>query len=106
MDEAGNGAPDELIAEAARIWTGFGLEPYPRRSSERLDAQFGARQGGVLALMLDDFERDYYRFGPIAWEDGIESVIAAASARFRELHPGVPEGVVEVFEWCWSWDHR
>jgi hypothetical protein len=99
-------SPEELITEAARVWCGFGVESYPQRSIERLTTRFGDVMAGTLGLLLDDLERDFYRFGPINWDKGFETVLAAVSARFRELHPGIPDGVIEVFEWSWSWDHR
>jgi hypothetical protein len=95
-----------LVADALTVWTGWGVSPMPKRSDERLIAHFGQQLAQELLPILKSLQDDYY---PDAGDNLSEDLIEmekVASERFRREHPDIPEKIVKIFAWCYTYDYR
>ena len=105
MDEMNVSDPMEMI-EAVRCWTGWGNSAIPRRSDERLLERFGCGKGTDLLSQIKSLEDEFYLSDAHIVAVNIQDMARRCANDFRARRPGVPEEIISMFVWCYTFDYK
>ena len=94
------------VANALVVWTGWGISPVPKRSAERLIDHLGAHVAQELLPILKTLQNDYYASAADNLSVDLTEMERLVSGRFRREHPDIPEIIVKIFAWCYTYDYR
>jgi len=95
----------ELI-DAVRVWTGWGANMMPSRDERRLVKQFGDERAARLISVIKSLEDDFYSSDARFVAADLQDMGKMASEQFKKKHPMVPDEIVKVFAWCYTFDFR
>jgi hypothetical protein len=94
------------LAEAVRIWTGWGLSMMPSRDGARLARQFGDEEAEKLLPVIKSLEEDFYSSDARLVATDLQEMGKLASEQFKRKHPTVAEEIVDAFAWCYTFDFK
>ncbi len=94
------------LAEAVRIWTGYGSEMMPSRDDARLVNCVGEVLADKLLSVIRFLEEDFYSSDVRHVAANLQQMGELASAHFKQRHPMVAEDIVKAFAWCYTFDFR
>ena len=94
------------VDEAIRLWTGFGVTPWPKRSAERLREVLGDVRAAQMEPVVRALEDDFYASDARDRGMDLQEMSDLAIEDFRRRHPEVGEDAAEAFAWCYTWDHK
>lgn len=103
--ELRNVNPPELV-DAVRVWTGWGQSIAPNRDDARLARRFGADVAAEFLPVIKALEESFYSSDARLVADNLQHMEKLASEQFRQTHPTVPDEVVEVLAWCYTFDFK
>jgi len=95
-----------LLSGAIVAWSGWGVSPMPKRSDERVIAQFGTQAAQELLPVIRSLEVDFYAPASEIRASDLDEMGKVASKRFREKHPGISEEIIKILAWCFNYDYR
>jgi hypothetical protein len=95
-----------LLLNAIAVWAAWGVSPMPKRSDERVIAQFGAQVAKDLLPEIKSLASDYYAPASNILGSDLSEMAKVASELFREKHPGISEEVVKILAWCFTYNFR
>jgi hypothetical protein len=95
-----------MLAEAVRVWTGWGKSIAPSRDDAALVNHFGLDQASRLLPILKSLEAEFY--SSEAWKFAADhrEMDAMVSEQFRTKCPGIPDDLVRAFAWCYTYDYK
>jgi hypothetical protein len=92
------------LADAVRIWSGWGTSRVPSRDDARILAQFETSEAESLLAIIGRLEEDFYASDAYRTAPDLTSMVERATADFRRLHPDVSDEIVRILAWCYSSD--
>lgn len=95
-----------LLSEALVLWIGYGVQPIPKRSAERLDARFGEGSSAVLVPVLRHLLTEFWEHDASKRLEDPQEIREAVVQPFREQHPELSDDAVEALYWDYSWNIR
>jgi len=95
-----------LILEAFAVWTGWGLNPMPKRSDSRVVDRFGSTVAQELLPVIKSLEKDFYACAAETFTSDPNEMGEMASDRFRRAHPDTPDDLIKILVWCYTYDFR
>jgi hypothetical protein len=100
------GFSEEDVVEAVALWTGWGSEPWPRRSDQKLIERFGAAAGDLLITVVRKLEQIYYLSDAHESAPDLRAMAQRASDDFARNCPGIPSAIADAFAWCYTFDYK
>lgn len=94
------------LAEAVRLWTGWGQSAMPNRNDKRLADHFGDAVAAKLLPAIRSLEDDFYSSDARLVAANLQEMESLASNHFRQKHPTVAEEVIKAFAWCYTFDFK
>jgi hypothetical protein len=101
-----NQLESELLVEAANLWSGRGRSSWPDPDDSVVIERFGAELGATLLSKLKDWRNQFYESDANFVAANLAEMGTLAARQFSTRHPEVPEAVVEVFAWCYTYDYK
>ena len=95
----------ELI-DAVRIWSSWGESSWPNRDDSRLRSRVEITKAERLLPIIKKLESDFYLSDAHLKASSLAEMGELAKAQFQRLNPDVPEEILEVFVWCYTFDWR
>lgn len=95
-----------LIVEVFAVWTGWGLTPMPKRSDGRVVNRFGGNVAQELLPIVKSLQKEFYASVAETFTSDLNEMGEMASDRFRRAHPDIPETVIKILVWCYTYDFR
>ncbi len=105
MEEITSVPPNQL-AEAIKIWTGWGKSPIPTRDDKRLKESYGTKASEELLQVIKKLENDFYSSNAGVIASNIQEVAKLSSEQFKKKHPALPEEITKIFAWCYTFDYK
>lgn len=94
------------LVEAAALWSGIGMSPMPSRDWTRVIKRFGEVNAKPLIDKLKSLEDDFYATDAHRYAKDVSEMGQMAADDFRLKHPRIPDDIVNVFIWCYTYDFR
>jgi hypothetical protein len=94
------------LAEAVRIWTGWGTSLLPNRNDARVVQHYGEEKAAQLLPMIKLLEDDFYTSDARFTAEDLAEMAVVASQHFAQKHPGIDEDIVEALTWCYTFDFK
>ena len=94
------------LAEAVRIWTGWGTNVMPNRDDSRIVHSYGEAAASSLLLIIKTLEDDFYASDARFTAGDLQQMAALASEQFVQKHPGIHNDIVEALAWCYTFDFK
>jgi hypothetical protein len=94
------------LSEAAALWSGSGMFSMPSRDWTRVIKRFGEMNAKPLIEKLKSLEDDFYATDAHRYAKDVNEMGEMAANDFRSQHPGIPDDIVNVFTWCYTYDFR
>jgi len=104
MGEMNHNLPQ--LAEAVRIWTGWGSHSHPNRNDERVIQHYGAAMAAKLLPAIKSLEDDFYSSDARFTAADLSEMGTRASEQFARKHPGIASDIVEALSWCYTFDYK
>src|SRR5262245_1060272 len=95
-----------LLAEAVRVWAGWGSNPSPSRDEARVVQRYGAATAAKLLPVIKSLEDDFYASDARFIAVDLQQMAALASEQFAQKHPGIDKDIVEALAWCYTFDFK
>jgi hypothetical protein len=94
------------LAEAVRVWTGWGSSPAPNRDEKRVAHRYGAATAARLLSVLKSLEDEFYASDARFTAVDLPEMAALASEQFIKKHPGIDKDIVDALAWCYTFDYK
>ncbi len=94
------------LNDAVRLWTGYGNEMLPRRNDQLLIDKYGEQRGARLLAILKSLEDVFYSSNAHLVAADLEEMGRLAVADFKIKQSAIPDGVAQVFAWCYTFDYK
>ena len=104
MGEMNYSSPE--LAEAVRIWTGWGSISAPNRDEKRVAQRYGAATAAKLMPVIKSLEGEFYTSDARFTAADLPEMAALASEQFIQKHPGIDKDIVDALAWCYTFDYK
>jgi hypothetical protein len=104
MGEINYSSPE--LAEAVRIWAGWGTSSSPSRDEQRVIQRYGSATTAKLLPVIKSLEDEFYASDARFTAIDMAEMAALASEQFVRKHPGIDKGIVDVLAWCYTFDFK
>jgi hypothetical protein len=94
------------LIEAVFIWTGRGRDTWPNRNDSLVINHFGPELGAKLLTTMKVLADDFYSSNANQIAHGVQEMAKMAADHFRQKHPEIPEEIIEVLAWCYTFDFK
>jgi|SRR5579883_521330 hypothetical protein len=95
-----------LLAEAVRIWSGWGACMMPDRDDNRLVARLGNEAAVKLLPIIKELEQEFYASDARLMAADLQEMEKLASEDFKKKYPGISEDIVRALAWCYTFDFK
>lgn len=96
----------EVLKTAVKSWAGFGSNSFPVRSESALASVVSKENVSVLMPIITALEDDFYKSKAHLTAPSLAEMGGMAAKDFKSLYPNIPDEVVEVFAWCYTYDYK
>lgn len=94
------------LTEALVIWTGWGRESWPHRDDSAVINHFGPKLATKLLAKIKVLMDDFYSSNANLAADSLQEMGKISAEQFKGKHPEIPEEIVKMFVWCYTFDNR
>lgn len=94
------------LAEAVRIWTGWGTNISPNRDDARVVQHYGEVTASRLLPIIKSLEDDFYASDARFTAADLAEMAVVASQQFAQQHPGIDQDILDALSWCYTFDFR
>jgi hypothetical protein len=94
------------LAEAVRIWSGWGSNSSPSRDEKRVVQRYGGATAAKLLQIIRTLEDEFYASDARFTAAGLPEMAALASEQFMQKHPGIDQDIVDALAWCYTFDFK
>jgi len=96
----------EHVSEAIILWTGFGVDPLPLASDERVTAHFGSEAAQALLPVVHHLAEVFYATDARHVAPNVQEMGDRAAEQFRQAHPEISEQATRALAWSYTFDFR
>jgi hypothetical protein len=68
--------------------------------------RFGAEAASPLLKQIKTLEEDFYSTNASQKAADLREMGDVAAREFKSKHPGIPDEIVQIFTWCYTYDYR
>jgi hypothetical protein len=94
------------LAEAVRIWTGWGSTSAPNRDEGRVAQRYGPMTAAKLMPVIKSLEDEFYASDARFTAADLAEMATLASEQFIRKHPGIDKDIVDALAWCYTFDFK
>jgi hypothetical protein len=101
-----NSVDPSFLEKAVKLWAGYENAGFPVREASALASALSEKEVNDLMPLITKLEDDFYQSKAYLIAPSLDAAGTMAARDFKKMHPELPDGIAQVFAWCYTFDYK